>query len=480
MKTAAAYIRVSTEDQTEYSPEAQRKAIATWCRQHGYTLEEQYIFIDEGKSGRRAEKRPAFMKMIAQAKMAPSPFDTILVHRFDRFARSREDSVVYKSLLQKECGVRVISTTESIENDKMSLIMESMLEAMAEYYSVNLSEEVKKGMTEKASRGEPLSIAPFGYRIQDKKLIIIPEEADIVKKIFTDFIDGQPYLQIAKALNARGIQSHRGNKFENRSIEYILHNPVYCGYIRWNPLEHTKRNYDSPHLITAKGSHPPIISETMFHQAQQCAAERKALYGSNYKPRQKRSHWLVGLVRCPTCDGAVINNNGYFKCSHYLRGKCSTSNSIRSDILEQIVIDKIRQDIDACAAVSYHVIHDKDNKAHKQISALEDSLQFAYNKLERIKEAYQNGVDSLEEYQENKASIQNEIAVSQAKYKAKLLNYKESHTIIFRGMLATLESLLTSNADTDTKNKYARQIIQYISYNKEANNLALYYIVSSL
>ena len=85
-----------------------------------------------------------------RAKSTPKPFDVILVHKFDRFARNREDSVVYKSLLRSELGIQVLSITENIGDDKMSVIIESMLEAMAEYYSLNLSDEVKKGMSEKA------------------------------------------------------------------------------------------------------------------------------------------------------------------------------------------------------------------------------------------------------------------------------------------------------------------------------------------
>ena len=141
---AAAYIRVSTEDQTEYSPEAQLKALRRYAAQNNMVLDDRYIFSDEGISGRKAEKRPGFMSMIAHAKSREHPFDVILVHKFDRFARSREDSVVYKSMLRRECNVRVISITESIEDDKFSVILEAMLEAMAEYYSINLSDEVKK------------------------------------------------------------------------------------------------------------------------------------------------------------------------------------------------------------------------------------------------------------------------------------------------------------------------------------------------
>ena len=184
IQNGACYIRVSTEEQTEFSPDAQVRAIKEYAKRHDIILTKEHIYIDEGISGRRAEKRPAFQLMVATAKSKPKPFDVILVHKFDRFARSREDSVVYKSLLKKEAGVRVVSITEHLEDDKFSVILEAMLEAMAEYYSLNLSEEVKKGMTEKAERGGYQTTPPFGYTMESKKLVIAEEEARIIKLIF--------------------------------------------------------------------------------------------------------------------------------------------------------------------------------------------------------------------------------------------------------------------------------------------------------
>ena len=128
---AACYIRVSTEDQTEYSPGAQKRALEHYARQHGMTLSPDHIYIDAGISGRKAQTRPAFMAMIAAAKQKHPPFSVILVHKFDRFARNREDSIVYKSMLRRQCGVQVVSITEHLEDDRMGLILEAMLEAMA-------------------------------------------------------------------------------------------------------------------------------------------------------------------------------------------------------------------------------------------------------------------------------------------------------------------------------------------------------------
>ena len=157
MKVAAAYIRVSTDDQVEFSPDSQRKALKNYADKNGMLLPSEFIFLDEGISGKNTKKRTAFNTMIALAKTKPKPFDVILVWKFSRFARNREDSVVYKSMLRKELNIDVVSISESVGDDKMSILFEAMIEAMDEYYSINLAEEVKRGMTEKAKRGGVLS-----------------------------------------------------------------------------------------------------------------------------------------------------------------------------------------------------------------------------------------------------------------------------------------------------------------------------------
>ena len=164
IKTAAAYIRVSTEDQTEYSPDAQLRELREYASSHNMILDDRFVYADEGISGRKADKRPAFQEMIRTAKLKDHPFDVILVHKFDRFARSREDSVVYKSML-KRCGVDVISIKEPLAEGSYSGVMEAIYESFAEAYSINLGTEVKKGMTEKARRGEIQTAPPYGYML---------------------------------------------------------------------------------------------------------------------------------------------------------------------------------------------------------------------------------------------------------------------------------------------------------------------------
>jgi len=154
MQTAAAYIRVSTDDQLEYSPDSQLDLLREYAKTHDLLLPDENVFREaEGVSGRKADRRPEFQRMIAMAKKEPRPFDVILVWKFSRFARNREDSIVYKSMLRRQCGIDVVSISEPVGDDKLSILIEAMIEAMDEYYSINLGEEARRGMKKKFETG---------------------------------------------------------------------------------------------------------------------------------------------------------------------------------------------------------------------------------------------------------------------------------------------------------------------------------------
>lgn len=232
-KKAAMYIRVSTEEQVEYSPESQRKAIRRFAEERAYEICECYE--DIGISGREVKNRPAFSQMIAEAKGKPKRFEAILVWKFSRFSRSRLDSVMYKAMLRK-AGVTVISVTEPLLDEPTAVLMEAMLEAMDEYYSLNLGEEVRRGMQEKFIRGGLVTIAPYGYCVQGGRLEIVEREAKWVREMFQWREEGANYKEIAVRLDMLGVKTKRGGKFHAREVSYLLRNPVYFGYQRWNGL----------------------------------------------------------------------------------------------------------------------------------------------------------------------------------------------------------------------------------------------------
>lgn len=279
MKTAAAYIRVSTEEQTELSPDSQIRAIRAYAAGHDYTVPDRYIFVDAGISGKNTKKRAAFHAMIETAKTKPKPFHAILLWKFSRFARSRQDSIIYKTMLRKQLGIEVISITEQLSDEPISLLMEAMIEAMDEYYSVNLAEEVRRGMLEKFRRGCPVSHPPLGYRAENGVWVIDETQAAVVREIFRLFLDGKEVGAITEILNRNGYKTARGNPFDCRGVRYILQNPAYIGHLRWSRNGITGRNFSHTNLLTVPGTHQPIVSQEIW-EAVHSAENRMRLCGN--------------------------------------------------------------------------------------------------------------------------------------------------------------------------------------------------------
>ena len=476
MNTAAIYIRVSTEDQTDYSPDAQKRLLLSFAKQNDFLVPDDYIYIDEGISGRRADKRPAFMQMIRMAKKKPRPFDVILVHKFDRFSRSREDSILYKSLLKRECGIRVISTTEHLEDDKFSIILEAILEAMAEYYSLNLSDEVLKGMTEKAIRGGYQAAPPLGYEIRYAREIpkIKQDEAQIVRSIFDRFINfhQSPY-EIAKELNRKGFLTKRSNPFEKRTIEYILKNPFYAGYIRFQ----LKR--DTATSILTKGLHEPLITEEEYQTV-------KTYYTSRVrKPREHSigcKHWLSGMVKCSNCGNSLLvfkrklenRSKTYYnlQCCGYQKGSCLQSHQLSEKKLLSTLTSSLMEVYPQNSNIYQLSVHTM-NTPIEDIQANKVALHKLTIRLQRAKDAYLNGVDTLEEYTVTKMAVTKEITlIEQTIQKALNSTNTELSNPIYLSLAEILQSEIVSESD---KQIILSSLIHHIVYDKTNATLRFYY-----
>ncbi len=446
---AACYIRVSTEEQTEYSPEAQRRALEGYARQHGYSIDPAHVYVDAGISGRRAETRPAFMAMIAAAKGKPPPFTAILVHKFDRFARNREDSIVYKSLLRRQCGVQVISITEHLEDDRMGLILEAMLEAMAEYYSINLADEVRKGMVEKARRGELQTAPPFGYRVEGHTLVPVEEEARVVQALYQRFLAGESMAALARWTRQLGVLTHRGNPFDSRRVKYILTNPVYLGTLRWHP---EGRGQGTP--LEVEGAHPPLVSQETF----QAAAERLAAYTHctprHARPWGDRKHWLAGLATCAACGrGLVFVQPHYLRCGGYAKGRCTCSQHVRAEVLARAVMDRLRADSALAKGLSMCPVPTDRVREHQDL--VREKVAVA-TKIQRLRQAFLCGVESLAEYQVAKKELEAQEAALQQKLDDWEAGEPEPDGRRWEQVLSTLEDPET---DIQAKHRAAQGIL---------------------
>lgn len=477
-RIAAAYIRVSTDDQTEFSPAAQLRELQDYAATHFLVLDHRYVYSDEGISGRKAEKRPAFMQMISDAKSASHPFDVILVHKFDRFARSREDSIVYKSML-KRVGVEVISIKEPLAEGSYSGVMEAIYESFAEAYSINLGQEVRKGMTEKALRGEPQTAPPFGYRLENKQFYPHETEAPLVRQIFERFASGEGLFAIAKWLNAQGITTHRGTPFENRTIEYILRNPVYIGMLRWNPKRKCRRNFNDPDTLTVRSKHDPIIDEGLWNSVQKRMSEVKARLRYHGRPSSDRKHWLCGIVRCASCGATLVYSQPhYLKCNNYVRGRCLHSQHISVDTLSTAMISRLRDDLSISDRLQFRVLRTADN-SDTTIQSLRKSIDRAKKKLDRLTDAYLNSAINLEDFKRLRIPLDEEIATAQAA----LLEYEPLKTEEdTSGALkdAILSTVLTLESDASVAKKYdaLNAIIDHCTFDKEKSILSITYRIS--
>ncbi len=476
MKTAAVYLRVSTNDQAEHSPDSQLREIKNYAARHKIIIDPKHIYTDTGISGRNAKKRPAFQRMIAAAKSKPSPFDTVLIWKYSRFARNQEESILYKSLLRKECGVEVVSITEETGDNMFGPLIERIIEWMDEFYSIRLSEEVRTKMTFVAEKGKVQTTPPFGYtKKPGQPMEIVPDEAEWVRYIFAEFVKGKSLLGIAKDLNVHGVRTHRGNQFENRTIEYILHNPMYIGYVRWTPTGKTlsKRIYDSEDTLTIKGDFPAIISEDLFSEAAALLQQRKKSRKKYAKPADVKKHWLSGLVHCGNCGGTLTYSpkNDGFQCYKYAKGVCKVSHFINARKLEEAVLSALEQ-----VVVTEQFI--KDNTV---VPVTESTIDYAKQiakleaMMERAKAAYVAGIDTIEEYGANKERIAREITslLELQKEEENKVEYPAKKEVEKR--LDGVIALLRSDSDIKTKNLAISSIVKNVEFSRVSDTLKVYF-----
>jgi DNA invertase Pin-like site-specific DNA recombinase len=462
-KTAAAYIRVSTEEQTELSPDSQLKEIRKYAAQHGIELLEEHIYIDAGISGRNTAKRPEFNKMISFAKSKPKPFDVILLWKFSRFARNREDSIVYKSMLRKECGIDVLSISEALGDDNTSVLIEALIEAMDEYYSLNLATETKRGLREKVERGGIITVAPFGYKIKDGCYVIFDEQAKIIRSLFEDYMSGVSVRELAIRLNNKGILTNRGTLWKSKAITYILSNPVYIGKIRWSP---------DNEVIIAQGIHEPIVSDELFGKVQ----ERLAYIASTFKRGEHKmirlpDFMLRGLVKCSNCGSTLVNHKKgtSLQCCTFVHGQCTVSHCVTKKAINEAVIERIREDLDiGDFNVAPSIVHnDENNDSEEQIERLS-------RKLIRAAEAFENGAYDLAFFKERKAAIEKELGKLKAKKKLKKdvpQNARKRKDSIRLSL-----ALLTDPEVSETeKNLALRKIIDKVVFNRGENKILVFY-----
>ncbi len=477
LKIGAAYIRVSTDDQLEYSPESQLKTIRDYARREGFLIPDEYIFReDDGISGRAAEKRPAFRLMIATAKEGKTPpFEAIFVWQFSRFARNQEESIMYKNLLRKR-GVDVRSISQPSTDSPWSSLIERIIEWMDEYYLINLAGEVRRGMKEKASRGEAMGTAPFGYTCRDKTFVP-NEHAPTVRYIFERYAAGAGCRELARELGDQGVRTRRGNLPDNRWVSYILSNPTYIGKIRWSTEGHAnydRANYNGANVLLVDGRHEPIIGPELWQQVQDRLRQRST-EPKNVNRQKPNIYMLKGLIRCSACGSTLTYNRRYnsLQCHRYAKGQCNVSHFLPLDAANQAVLSYLQQLI----LDGFFTFSPAPPPASRASADWAGLIRAEEKRLARARQALLDGLFTSEEYRDAKEGIDRTLERLRAAQAAEAQPApSDPDPAACRSKLRDVLQILTDDAVPElAKNKALRSVIDRIVYNKPEGTFDIYF-----
>ena len=327
--TGVIYARYSSDNQREESIEGQLRECAVFARKNDITIIEHYI--DRAFSA-KTDNRPEFQRMIRES--ARKAYDVVIVWKLDRFSRNRYDSAKYKAALKKN-NVRVVSATEAISQGAEGIILESVLEGMAEYYSADLAEKVTRGHTENALKCQfNGSVVPYGYVIdKEKHYQLDPEKAPIVLEIFKRYTSGETITTIINDLNTRGLRTAKGNFFNKNSLHRMLKNRNYIG-------EYHYKDFVTP------GGVPAIVPEDIFNRAVTLMNSNKR---APARKKAKEDYLLTTKLFCGHCHAMMVGESGqksngtiyrYYKCAGAKKHICSKK-TVRKEWIEDIALNLI-------------------------------------------------------------------------------------------------------------------------------------------
>lgn len=425
-KNAVIYARFSSDKQREESIEGQVRECKAFAAANDLAIID--VYIDRALSA-RTDKRPGFLQMIADS--GKHLFDYVIVYQLDRFSRSRYDSAIYKQRLKKN-GVRVLSAKENIKDDPSGIILESVLEGYAEYYSAELSQKVQRGMMEnfleKKWNG---GTVPFGYTVdKDKRFVPDPNTSQLIPTIFNEVLAGKTLAAIARSLTEQGYRTRFGKPLTTNMLSHVIRNPIYIGSFTWQG--HTCEDFA-----------PPLIRKEVFAAMQALLNSRKR----GHVVRRGSKYALTGKIYCGYCGLPMTGYSGkshtgtvyhYYHCSsknnHYKKAKqyhlhCEAKR-VQRDFIEDVVLKTTIRILTNPAAL--HFIAEQAAAVQKQDRKQEDGNQHylechikdVEKRLKNCVNAVENGLVSqiisnhIAEYEKELSELKKALSTAKLKEKA--------------------------------------------------------------
>ena len=405
--TAVIYARYSSDNQREESIEGQIRECTAYAEKNGITIVKHYI--DRAISA-KTDNRPEFQQMIKDSDK--KLFDIVLVWKLDRFARNRYDSARYKTQLKKN-GVKLMSATEIISEGPEGIILESVLEGYAEYYSADLAEKVVRGQTENILKGRCNGgRGTFGYTLDsERKFHIDPLTSPFVLESFRKYNEGSTMKEIRDWLNENGIKNPVGGAFTYNSVEHMLKNRRYIGELKF-------RDVVVPDAI------PPIIPLELFEDVQEKIAKNKK---APARRKAEDDYLLTTKLFCGYCGALMFGESGtsrtgevhrYYKCATAKKHKGCKKKTVRKQWLEDLVVNQTMQLVKDDAAMESIIakVMELQNKENTNIPLYEKQLRDAESGIQNMLNAIQVGIltsstkERLEQLEETKRELEARIA----------------------------------------------------------------------
>ena len=383
-RTAVAYVRYSSAGQRDVSIEQQLADIRAFAKREGYTIVHEYA--DHARSGfKNTSARTAFQSMIAAA--SDGSYDTIIAWKVDRFGRNREDSAIYKGKLRR-FGVRVLYAMEPIPEGSAGVLLEGMLEATAEWYSRQLSENVTRGMTDNAMKCLYNGTRIIGYsRGPDGRYALNPDEAAVVRNIFDLYTSGWSAARIARQLNAHGLRTSRGCAWNPESLIRVISNERYTGVYIWGD-------------IRVPDGMPAIVDRKTFDEAQRMKKKT-----GRHIEQGSVDFLLTGKAFCGHCGSAMIGDSGtgkngtrhyYYTCQAHKARKDCDKKSVQKDALEDhvvsFVLDVALSDPQIEKTADAVIQLQEEELKHSPLSAMEAEYEETKKKIQNINNAIAAGI----------------------------------------------------------------------------------------
>jgi DNA invertase Pin-like site-specific DNA recombinase len=372
-KNAVIYARYSSHSQRDVSIEQQIKACKLFAERQG--LEILRIYDDRATTGTN-DRRPGFQQMIKDAEK--KEWQYVIIYTLDRFARDRYDSAVYKRRL-KECGVKVLSAMENISDDPTGVLMESLLEGLAEYYSKELSRKIRRGMEDNASKCLCNGQIPFGYRRgEDGRFAIDEAEAPIVQEIYRRIRDGSRLCDIVYDMNERGIRTKKGKPWSKSSFNTLLSNERYTGVYIYKD-------------VRIPGGMPQIIEPALFDAVQLIMHTKKnprknsAPAAAPQRRRQENGiYYLTGKLFCGHCHSPMVGVSGrskngplyyYYTCKGKRTDRSCDKKNANRDFIEMFIATALKEtmlnDKAICALADAAVKYQQQRAPSAEIESLQ-------------------------------------------------------------------------------------------------------------